>query len=343
MRERVAAATSAELHLHLEGAFDPRLALRLSETHEDLPPAPIDTGGERPRWRYSDFLEFIQCFAWGTRLLRGPREYVALLDVVAQTLRSENTVYAELFVAFGQMRRAEVDSAPVLKALARRAEEIEAEGGPSLWFIADVTRQWGPREAGRALDAALRVQDCRIVGFGMGGDESAIRAREFREVYRRAERAGLGLSCHAGEGTTPDAVREAVEELGVRRIGHGIAAAEDPRLLRELAEDRVLLEVCPTSNERTGVWHLTDGDHPLHRILEAGASITLGSDDPAFFECTLAGEVERCRSWGLDEATLELCARNAFDAAFASAARTQRRRVEWGTARESQARPDSPE
>ena len=154
------------------------------------------------------------------------------------------------------------------------------------------------------LDHALELQSCRIVGFGMGGDEQAVRAREFRRTFRRAAENGLRTSCHAGEGTSADAVREAVEELEVRRVGHGIAAVEDPRLMRELAEARIVLEVCPTSNERTGAWRPSQGDHPVLALLAAKVPVVVGSDDPAFFGSSLRGEFEKLKSWGVHDEEL---------------------------------------
>jgi adenosine deaminase len=179
-----------------------------------------------------------------------------------------------------------------------------------VWFIADATRQWGVEAAERVLDAALDLREHRIVGFGMGGDETALRAKEFRGIYRRAREHGLGITCHAGEGTTPEAVLEVVEELEVKRVGHGIAAARNPDLMRQLAEAGIVLEVCPTSNRRTGAWDV-HGRHPLFTLLEAGVPCVLGSDDPAFFGCTLRSELFAIEQDGLDhERVLEMCERS---------------------------------
>jgi adenosine deaminase len=330
-----AAATSVELHLHLEGALNAALARTLHEATPGLPPPPkgaIVEGSGGVQWGFDDLGGFLRCFGWATHLLRGPEVYVRIFDELAVSLRAQGVVYAEVFVAFGQMLRAEVDPEPVLRRLGSRAAEIEGEGGPSVWFIADVTRQWGVAAADKALDAALDLLDHRIVGFGMGGDERAERARAFGKVFRRAKAAGLGLCCHAGEGTDPDAVREAVEALGLTRVGHGVAAVADARLLRELRDERITLEVCPTSNECTGVWDPRAGEHPLARLEAAGVPVVLGSDDPAFFKTSLRAEVERARQWGFSEAQLSKWAANGWDAAFGEAAGISRERVDWPAA-----------
>lgn len=308
-----------ELHLHLEGALTAARAHLLATSLEDAPPMPAGVwqgaGAER-RWRFADFQGFLEAFGWASRLLRTPRAYLALLDDLVDALDREGVQSAEVFVAFGQMQRGGIDPADIVPALARRAQERAEAGSADLWFIADATRNWGRDAVERVLDAALDLQQHRIVGFGVGGGETTLPVRELRSIYRRAGENGLGLSCHAGEGTTADAVRATVDELGVRRVGHGIAAADDERLMRELREEGVVLEVCPTSNERTGVWNPRT-PHPVLRLLAHGVPVVLGSDDPAFFGSSLRGEFARVREWGVSESTLDAIAQRAFDARFA--------------------------
>lgn len=322
--DRHAARTSArepavELHVHLEGALTASRALRLAaaatDVPSDLPEGCITESPRGPRWDFDDLGGFLAAFGWASRQLRSAPAYVGVLDDLAASFRAQEIVAAEVFVAFGQMHRGGTDPAAVVPALAARAKDIEDEGGPAIHFIADVTRNWGVDAAERALDAALDLQEHRIVGFGMGGIETSYRARDFRRVFRRAAAAGLGLTCHAGEGTTAESVREVVEELEVRRVGHGIAAVEDERLLRELRDEDVVLEVCPTSNEKTGTWD-PKTPHPLLRLVAAGVPVVLGSDDPAYFGCSLRSEIERVRAWGVDAATIDAMRARAFAARF---------------------------
>lgn len=301
----------AERHLHLEGALTARRALELARrTGRDDRPAGLVGEGDSARWQFDSLLGFLELFGWSTRLLTDAAAYVALLGDLQRSLDDQQIVEAEVFVAIGQMHRLGTDPATVLPELARAAHAHAERGGCEVWFIADATRQWGVVAAERVLDAALDLREHRIRGFGMGGDETAERARAFRRIYRRAREEGLGTSCHAGEGTTPDAVLEAVEELEVRRVGHGIAAAADPGLMRQLAAAGIVLEVCPTSNRRTGAFS-GPGPHPLATLLEHGVPCVLGSDDPAFFGSTLRGELQWAREAGLDdEAIAGLCERS---------------------------------
>jgi aminodeoxyfutalosine deaminase len=234
-----------------------------------------------------------------------------VLEDLLRSLDEQDIQEAELFVAIGQMHRFGTDPGLILPALARLAAEHADRGGCQVWFIADSTRQWGVGAAERVLDTALKLREHRIVGFGMGGDEGGARAREFRALFRRAREHGFGTTCHAGEGTTPEAVLEVVEELEVTRVGHGIAAAQDPGLMRQLASAGIVLEICPTSNRRTRAWDGQDR-HPLFTLLEHDVPCILGSDDPAYFGSSLRGELNWAEEVeGLDRVSIEgLCARS---------------------------------
>jgi adenosine deaminase len=301
----------AERHLHLEGGLTARRALALAERdgREDIP-AGLVRDDDRPRWEFDSLRGFLELFGWSTRLLRDHASYVAVLEDLLRSLDEQDIHEAEVFVAIGQMQRLGTDPYVVVPELARAARDHGDRGGCRVWFIADATRQWGVAAAERVLDTALELREHRIVGFGMGGDETALRARDFRGIYRRARAEGLGVTCHAGEGTTPAAVLEVVEELEVPRVGHGIAAAQDPDLMRQLAAAGIVLEICPTSNRRTGAWDVHT-KHPIFALLEAGVPCILGSDDPAFFGCTLRSELFAIEQDGLSpEAVAEMCERS---------------------------------
>ena len=184
-----------------------------------------------------------------------------------------------------------------------------------LKFIADGVRQFGVEKAKRVLEDGLELREHRIVGFGLGGDERAVAAAEFAELYSRAKELGLGTSLHAGEGTSAREVEGAMN-LGVDRIGHGIAAIQDEAVISRLVSARTVLEVCPGSNLRSGAWIPKKGPHPIHRLREAGVRIVLGSDDPAFFETSLREEFSRCADEGMSDEHLRAINAEAVEAAF---------------------------
>jgi adenosine deaminase len=156
------------------------------------------------------------------------------------------------------------------------------------------------------------------VAVGLGGDERAAPARGFRRALDRARASGLGVVVHAGEGTSPAAVREAVDVLGVSRIAHGVAAVADPALLERLARGGVLLEICPTSNVMTGAARGL-GLHPLPRILAAGVRVALGSDDRTIFGTTLRREYARAAAMGVPDGAARAMVEAAAESSFAPA------------------------
>jgi adenosine deaminase len=190
-------------------------------------------------------------------------------------------------------------------------------------WIFDAVRQFGADAAMRVVEAAKRCASKSIVAFGIGGDELSVPTEELRSVYDQAAALGLHRLIHAGEIGGPEKIREAVELLGVERIGHGIAAMNDPALMDLLADRRIPLEICPQSNIRTGALALQlrrpDArieDHPLPALFRHGIPVVLSTDDPAMFHTTLIKEYEHAHQLGMTENELLRLAQMSFDFAF---------------------------
>src|SRR5262249_50740191 len=147
-------------------------------------------------------------------------------------------------------------------------------------LVLDVVRGFSPEVAQRTLEVALRHRQLGVVALGLGGFEAGNPPQRFADVFQRAKDAGLHAVPHPGEAAGPESIRGALESLGAERIGHGIRALEDPSLVAELRARAIPLEVCVTSNVRTGVVP-SIVMHPLPKLLEAGLTVTLNSDDPS--------------------------------------------------------------
>ena len=204
------------------------------------------------------------------------------------------------------------------------AAEPFARRGLRLKWIFDAVRQFGPEAAMAVVDSAVLCNHKSIVAFGIGGDELRIDTKEFRPAYDKAARLGLHRLIHAGEVGGPDKIREAIELLEVERIGHGIAAVRDPALMDLLAERQIPLELCPSSNIRTGALalqlsrkHASINDHPLPQLLRHGIPIVLSTDDPAMFHTTLQQEYANAHEMGLTEPELAQVVQSSFAHAFA--------------------------
>jgi len=308
----------AELHLHLEGTIEPATVCALTARHG------VSTTQEEVhrRYNYADFSGFLDAFKWVTSFLREPDDYALITHDLCQQLLEQNVVYAEVTLSVGVMllrnQKAEANFAAILRA----AEEFETRGLRLRWIF-DAVRQFGPDAALRVVRAAKNCASRKIVAFGIGGDELSVATRDFRAVYEAASAAGLHRLMHAGEIGGPEKVREAVELLRIERVGHGIAAVQDPALLDLLADRRIPLEVCPVSNLRTGALahqlRRSDAalkDHPLPQILRHGVPVVLSTDDPAMFHTDLAGEYTAAQQMGLSEPELRVVAQASFTHAF---------------------------
>lgn len=227
-------------------------------------------------------------------------------------------MYAESFFSPSDFRRFGLDTSELALAIRRGLDRV---GGVEVALIVDLVRDTGPAGAERTLNEIADVaSDAGVIGVGLGGSEAQYPPEPFSDVYRKAASAGFRLTAHAGEAAGAESVRGALETLRVQRIGHGVRAVEDPTLVRTLVSSQVPLEICPTSNLRTGVVESWDS-HPAKTLIETGAMVTLSTDDPAMFGCTLAGEYgEIANRFGLDDASLQRIAENAIEASWADPA-----------------------
>jgi aminodeoxyfutalosine deaminase len=310
----------AELHLHLEGSIQPATVCALTAQHNIL----LTEEEVRQRYTYRDFTGFIDAFKWVTSFLREPRDYGLIARDLAEHLLSQGVVYAEITLSIGVMLLRKQQPEANFEAILRATEPFEKRGLRLNWVF-DAARQFGASAAMEVVDAAKRSGSKAIVAFGIGGDEMSVATEEFRPVYERAANIGLHLLMHAGEVGGPDKIREAIEILHVERIGHGIAAAQDPALMEMLVERRIPLEICPQSNIRTGalarLLRLPEAkikDHPLPQLWRHGVPIVLSTDDPAMFHTTLRDEYENAARMGLNETELAQLADMSFEHAFLS-------------------------
>jgi adenosine deaminase/aminodeoxyfutalosine deaminase len=203
------------------------------------------------------------------------------------------------------------DLAAIFGALANEAARSPV---PIRWIL-DATRQWGAEAAAPVFDfAAEHIRD-GVVAIGIGGIEAEGPALWFRDLYAKARDRGLRLTCHAGETTDAQSIWDALA-IGAERIGHGIRAVHDRKLLAHLREHNIPLEVCITSNTRTGAV-ASLADHPVRKLFDARVPIVLNTDDPALFECTLESEFDlAARAFGFTSRELSEIAANSLRYAF---------------------------
>ncbi|HXJ05409.1 MAG TPA: adenosine deaminase [Candidatus Acidoferrum sp.] len=317
---RIAFLPKAELHLHLEGSIQPATVCELTGRYNIF----LTEEQLRQRYSYGDFAGFIDAFKWVTSFLREPRDYGLIAQDLGEHLLTQRVVYAEVTLSVGVMLLRRQHPEANFEAILRATEAFEKRGLHLNWIF-DAARQFGPDAAMKVVNAAKSCNSKAIVAFGIGGDEMSVATKEFQTVYERASDNGLHLLMHAGEVGGPEKVREAIELLGVERIGHGIAAAQDPALMDLLVDRRIPLEVCPQSNIRTGALakqlRLADAqieNHPLPQLLRHGIPVVLSTDDPAMFHTTLLEEYANSARMGLNETELSQIVEMSFEHAFLS-------------------------
>ena len=289
----------AELHLHLEGSVEP-------ETLHELDPG-TSLEEFRAIYSYPDFDAFLKAFGAVGKRLRTPEDYALVTRRLLERLAAQNVRYAEITLAAGVVLWKDQEFAPIFDAV------VEAAcGSPvTVHWILDAVRQFGVEPAMQVAALAAERVNRGVVAYGIGGSEERGPAAWFTEVFAFAKGSGLRLTAHAGESMGPESVWAALD-LGAERIGHGIAAARDPSLMRHLRDDGIPLEICITSNLVTGVVKRLE-EHPVRALYDAGVPIVLNSDDPAMFGCTLTGEYRlAARAFGFTEEELRGIAGNAF-------------------------------
>ena len=301
----------AELHLHLEGSIEPATLLELrARRGEYVAPAEIDA-----LYRYDDFPGFLLAFKNITEHLRTPEDYELITYRLMQRLKEENVLHAEVYVSVGVNLWRKQDFAAVFEGLDRGRQRGERDFGISLLWLFDAVRQFGAEAAQQVFQLAVRYHDRGVVGVGVGGDEQKGPPELFRDCYAWAADHGMRLTAHAGENGPPESVWGALN-LRAERIGHGLTAFHDPDLVEELAQRQVPVEICLTSNLRTGLCPNLN-DHPVKSYFDHGVMITLNSDDPAMFGTTLAREYQIAQqTFGFTDEHLRELARNSFEASF---------------------------
>jgi aminodeoxyfutalosine deaminase len=302
----------AELHVHLEGSIEPSTVVELAARHG----VTLTAEDTAPRYAPGTFDQFIENFIWITSFLRGPQDYALIARRFAESLQRQNVLYAEVTLSIGVMLRRNQDPAENFAALRDAAAEVP---GVKLKYIFDAVRQWGAAPAMEVARIAAELRSPDIIAYGIGGDELGLPTVDLRPVYEFVASQGMHRLIHAGEIGGPEIVREAVELLGVERIGHGIGVMRDERTMDFIAARNIPLEVCPTSNLRTGALARQTGratagyaQHPLASFIRGGLPVALSSDDPAMFETTVSDEYRHAQGMGLSSIELLQLAEASF-------------------------------
>ena len=312
----------AELHLHLEGTLEPELAFTLAERNRVRLPW-RDADDLRARYDYGCLQDFLDLYYANMAVLRTEADFAELTDAYLARAARAGVVRAEVFLDLQAHTARGIAPEVVLAGVSDALGRSQGDHGVSSGLIVTFLRHLSADDAERSYDQAL-ASGVDLLGIGLCSSEVGYPAAPFAPLWQRARADGLHTVAHAGEEGDASYVWEALRELKVERIDHGIRAMEDPALVAHLVDQRIPLTSCPLSNVRLKAVPSLAA-HPLPAMLDAGLLVTVNSDDPAYFGGYLDDNLTAVSAeFGLSPAQIDTLARNSIEASFLPAAEKAR-------------------
>ena len=287
-----------ELHVHLEGTVRPATLLEIARRNDyALPASSVEELSHL--YEFRDFRHFIEIWVLTTNALRREEDFRQVVVDYAAEAASHGAVYVEGIFSPAERVRRGVSWEALFEGYCSGAEEARERYGVEVRLTPDIIRGFSLEEAEETVRHAARYRDRGVLGVGLGGLEADYPPEPYEPAFELARSEGLASVPHAGEVAGAASVRGALERLGADRLRHGIRATEDPGLVREIVDQRVVLDVCPISNLRTrAVASLAE--HPLPELVAAGALCSISTDDPAMFGTDLGQDYAAACSFGLE-------------------------------------------
>jgi adenosine deaminase len=314
MTGRFVTLPKAEVHVHLEGCFEVDDIVRLAR----------ENGVQLPRQRerlleFGGLAEFLEFLDWICGLVRTREQLATLARGFSERLAANGTRYADVIINPTHWHDWSRRIPELIDALDAGFTAAEHDGLPSVGLCISLLRTQTADEATELVQLLAALAHPRVVALSIDGNEAAAgrTGPRFADAFRRAGAAGLKRTVHAGESSGAEGVRDAVELLGADRIDHGVRAIDDPAVVALLAERRIPLGICPSSNLTLGLYPSL-AEHPIERLRRAGVPVSVNTDDPALLGVTLVGEYESCAAayhWSAED--IRSVARTSIESSFA--------------------------
>lgn len=308
----------AELHLHIEGTFEPELMFEIGRRNgiksrfksvEELKKA----------YDFHNLQSFLDIYYEGAGVLIHEQDFYDLTMAYLKKCHEDHVVHTEIFFDPQTHTERGVSFATCYKGIRRALDDAKAKWGITSFMIMCFLRHLSEESAEKTLTQALPFKD-GIIAVGLDSSEVGYPPSKFKNVFARAIKVGFLTVAHAGEEGPPSYIWEALDLLKVKRIDHGVRAIEDDKLMERLVKERMPFTVCPLSNIKLCVFKKME-DHNLKRLLERGACVTINSDDPAYFGGYMNQNfIETARALKLSNTELKTVAKNSFEASFLSQA-----------------------
>jgi adenosine deaminase len=304
----------AELHLHIEGTFEPELIFTIAERNGVRLRYP-NVEALREAYNFKDLQSFLDVYYQGMEALRVERDYYDLTTAYLKRVQMQGVRHAEIFFDPQAHTKRGVPLAVVVGGISSALTDGTKAFGITSRLIMCFLRDMPAESAMATLESALPYKD-RIFAVGLDSAERGNPPSKFTVVFERARAEGFLTVAHAGEEAGPEYVWEALNLLKVSRVDHGVRSLEDPSLVAHLVAERIPLTVCPLSNVRLRVVPNLAA-HPLKRMMDAGLLCTCNSDDPAYFGGYVGDTfVQTAAALSLGDQQLIALARNSFEASF---------------------------
>lgn len=316
MKQFIAGLPKAELHLHIEGTFEPELMFQLAERNGITLPYESVEALHRA-YDFSELQDFLNIYYQGMNVLRTEQDFYDLTWAYLEKISKESVRHVEIFFdPQGHVDR-DIPFETALNGIHSALEQGKKVFDISFGIIMCFLRHLDEDDAFKTLDSALSHKD-KIIGVGLDSSEMGHPPSKFERVFAKAKLEGFHIVAHAGEEGPPEYIVEALDLLKVERVDHGNTCLQDLELVKRLVKEQIPLTVCPLSNTKLCV--VDDmKNHPLPEMLEHGLKVMINSDDPAYFGGYLNQNYEAISSIvNNDKETLALLAKNSFTSAFIS-------------------------
>jgi len=304
----------AELHLHIEGTFEPELMFKIAQRNGiEIPYENVEA--LRKAYDFSQLQDFLDVYYQGMNVLQKEQDFYDLTWAYLQKIHTQNVLHTEIFFDPQGHTSRGVAFETALNGIYKALQDGQKQLGISFGIIMCFLRHLDAGDAMATLEQALPYKD-KIIGVGLDSSELGHPPEKFTAVFERAKSEGFRIVAHAGEEGPPEYVYQALDLLQVDRIDHGNRALEDEALTQRIAREGIALTVCPLSNLKLCVVEDLK-DHPMRKMLDAGLKATMNSDDPAYFGGYMNENfLQLTEALNLTKEEVVTLARNGFEAAF---------------------------
>jgi len=303
----------AEIHIHLEATITPDLCKKFASKNKVT--LPNDIFGNKYGYQWIDFYDFIKKYDIVTSVIHTPEDYRELTYAYLKDCAKHNVLYVEAMISSTHAKLKGMTYESFLEGVFEASKEAEKDFGIVSRFVMNGIRHLGPESVQATAEEVLKNPHPYLVGFGLAGDELHFPPKLFSKTFDMLKEAKFPITVHAGEWDGPENIRNAINFLHPTRLGHGVRSIEDLDLVKEIIDKDIVLETCPTSNIATKIYENYES-HPVKDLYDAGVKITVNSDDPPFFNATIAGEYEVMLNLGLLEKDLISLTNNAIQSSF---------------------------